>query len=176
MPLYAIHGQSPELPADGDCWIAPTAVLIGRVRILPGASIWFGAVLRGDNEWIEIGAGSNVQENAVLHTDPGCPLTVGPDCTIGHTAILHGCTIDARVLVGMGATVLNRARIGSDSLIGANALVTEGKDIAPRSLAVGAPAKVVRSLDDEAVAQIAGSAEVYRKRARAYRDGLVALG
>ena len=119
--IYALDGHEPQIHPDA--WIAPGAVLIGKVRILAGASVWFGAVLRGDNEWIELGEGSNIQENSVLHTDPDCPLTIGRDCTVGHMAILHGCSIGAGSLIGMGATVLNGARIGRGVLIGAGALI-----------------------------------------------------
>ena len=146
MTIYALDGVSPELPEDGDYWIAPGAMVIGKVRLRKGASIWFNAVLRGDNEWIEIGEDSNVQDGTVMHTDPGCPLIVGRGCTIGHKAILHGCVIGDGSLVGMGAAVLNKARIGAGCLIGANALVTEGKDFADGSLIVGAPAKAVRAV------------------------------
>ena len=143
MPLYALDGTRPETAKAGDWWLAPDAHVIGRVRLAAGVGVWFGAVLRGDNEWISIGEGSNIQEGCVLHTDMGYPLTVGANCTIGHRAILHGCTIGENSLVGMGATVLNGARIGANSLVGANALVTEGKEFPDNSLIIGSPAKAV---------------------------------
>jgi carbonic anhydrase/acetyltransferase-like protein (isoleucine patch superfamily) len=171
--IYALDGIRPQI--DPTAWIAPTAVLIGNVIVGPGANIWFGAVLRGDNEPITVGAGSNVQENSVLHTDIGCPLTIGADCTIGHKAMLHGCTIEDGSLIGMGATVLNNAVIGAGSLIGACALVTEGKSIPPGSLVMGAPAKVVRELDAAARAKLLLSAAGYRANAARFAAGLVAV-
>ena len=134
MTLYALDGNAPETPADEDFWIAPDANVIGKVVLESGASIWFGATLRGDNEVIRIGKGSNVQENTVMHTDMGCPLTIGENCTIGHKAMLHGCTIGDNSLVGMGATILNGAKIGKNCLIGAGALITENKVIPDGSL------------------------------------------
>lgn len=170
--LYQLDGIAPELPEDEDYWVAPGARLIGKVILRSGASVWFNAVLRGDNEPITVGEGSNIQENSVLHTDPGLPLRIGADCTIGHSAILHGCTLEDGVLIGMGATVLNGAKIGAGSLIGAHALVTEGKEIPPGSLVMGAPAKVVRQLDDKAQADLRKSAENYRANMRRFRAGL----
>jgi carbonic anhydrase/acetyltransferase-like protein (isoleucine patch superfamily) len=166
VPLYALDGIAPDI--DPDSWVAPTAVVVGRVRIGQAASVWWEAVLRGDNEWIEVGARSNVQDHAVLHTDMGCPLTIGPDCTIGHRAILHGCTIGANSLVGMGAIVLNRARIGANCLIGAGALVTEGKEIPDGSLVIGSPGKIVRSLDAAAIAALTESAAGYVRNWRRF--------
>jgi carbonic anhydrase/acetyltransferase-like protein (isoleucine patch superfamily) len=161
MPLYALGDFTPETPPAGQFWIAPDAHVIGRVRLHEDVGIWFGAVLRGDNELIEIGARSNIQEGAMLHTDMGFPLTVGADCTIGHHAILHGCTIGENSLIGMGATVLNGAKIGRNCLVGANALVTEGKAFPDNSLIVGAPAKAIRTLDEEAARRITLSAAGY---------------
>lgn len=175
MPLYALDGIAPDLPPAGRFWVAPTAVLVGRVRLGEEASIWWNAVLRGDNEPIEIGARSNVQDGAVLHTDPGFPLFVGDDCTIGHQAILHGCTVGPNSLVGMGATILNGARIGANCLVGANALVTEGKEFPDGSLIVGAPARVVRSLDAAAIAGLTRSAAGYVANWKRYLGGLAAL-
>lgn len=149
--------------------------MIGRVRLAAGVGIWFGAVLRGDNEWITIGEGSNIQEGCVLHTDMGYPLTIGANCTIGHRAILHGCTIGENSLVGMGATVLNGAKIGRNSLVGANALVTEGKEFPDNSLIVGSPARAVRTLDDKAAAGITASAQAYVQRWRQFAAGLERL-
>jgi carbonic anhydrase/acetyltransferase-like protein (isoleucine patch superfamily) len=172
--IYELDGIRPQI--DPTAWVAPTAVLIGNVIVEAGANIWFGAVLRGDNEAITVGAGSNVQENAVLHTDMGFPLTIGANCTIGHKAMLHGCTIEAGSLIGMGATLLNGAKIGAGSLVGACALVTEGKEIAPGSLVMGAPAKVVRELDAAAQARLLKSAEGYRANAARFANGMVAVG
>jgi carbonic anhydrase/acetyltransferase-like protein (isoleucine patch superfamily) len=175
MPLYSLDGARPELPASGDAWVAPDAVLIGKVRLAPGASVWWGAVLRGDNEWIEIGEGSNVQDGCVLHTDMGYPMTIGAGCTVGHKAILHGCVLEDNVLVGMGATVLNGARIGRNSLVGANALVPEGRQIAAGSLVVGMPAKVVRPLGDAEIEGLKKSAAGYVANWRRYAAGLVPI-
>jgi len=176
MPIYELQGITPELPAPGTFWVAPNAVLVGKVRLASEASVWFGAVLRGDNEWIEIGAKTNVQDNCVLHTDPGFPLTVGAGCTIGHKAILHGCTIGDNTLIGMGATVLNGAKIGADSIVGAAALVTEGKEFPARSLIVGSPAKVVRELDDKTVAFLKLAAASYYTRWPKYAAGMKVIG
>jgi len=175
MPLYILDGTRPETPDEGAWWLAPDAHVIGRVRLARDVGIWFGAVLRGDNEWIEIGEGSNIQEGCVLHTDMGSPLTVGANCTVGHRAILHGCTIGENSLVGMGATVLNGAKIGRNSLVGANALVTEGKEFPDNSLIVGAPARAIRTLDEKAAAGITASAKGYVKRWRQFAAGLERL-
>ena len=171
--IYAIDDILPEI--DADSWIAPDANVIGRVTIREGASVWFDATLRGDNERITLGEGSNVQENCTLHTDMGFPLTIGRDCTIGHAAILHGCTIGDESLVGMGALVLNGARIGRGCLIGAGALVAEGKEIPDGSLVLGSPGRVVRTLDEAARTRLRQSAEGYRANMRRFRDGLRAL-
>ena len=162
----------PTSPTALSNWIAPDATLIGRISIGRDVSIWFGAALRGDNELIEIGEGSNVQEHTVMHTDPGFPLTIGRGCTIGHRALLHGCTIGDNSLVGMGAIILNGARIGRNSLVGAGALVTEGKEFPDNSLIVGSPAKVVRTLDDAAVDRLRASAEHYVKNGKRFIAGL----
>lgn len=175
MPLYALDGVSPILPAHDRYWIAPDAQVLGRVRLDEDASVWFGAVLRGDNDLIHIGARSNVQDGSVLHTDLGAPLTVGPDCTIGHRVILHGCTIGAETLIGMGSTILNGARIGRNCLVGANALVTEGKEFPDGSLIVGSPARAVRTLDAGAIAMLRVSAEHYVQNWRRFARGLAAL-
>ena len=175
MPLYALDGISPQMPGAGLFWIAPDATVIGNVRLERMASIWFGAVLRGDNELILIGENSNVQDGCVLHTDLGAPLTIGRNCTIGHKAILHGCTIGDNSLIGMGATVLNHAQIGKNCLIGANALITEGKIIPDNSLVVGAPGKVVRELPEEARAGLAASADGYVRNWQRFAKGLTPL-
>lgn len=167
MALFALGGLTPQI--DSDTWVAHDANVIGNVVMQAGASVWFGATLRGDTEVIEIGAGSNVQENAVLHTDLGFPLSVGAGCTIGHKAMLHGCTIGENSLIGMGATVLNGAKIGRNCLIGANALITEGKEIPDNSLVMGSPGKVVRQLDEAAVAALRASALHYADNMRRFR-------
>lgn len=172
MPLYELDGQRPDVTAPDTGWIAPDAHVIGRVRLGADTGIWFCAVLRGDNEWIEIGARTNIQEGAVLHTDLGFPLMVGEGCTIGHRAILHGCIVGRNSLIGMGATILNGVRIGDNCLVGANALLTEGKSFPDNSLIVGSPARAIRALDDEAVSRLAWSAEHYVKRAAHFRGAL----
>ncbi|TCT12644.1 carbonic anhydrase/acetyltransferase-like protein (isoleucine patch superfamily) [Tepidamorphus gemmatus] len=172
MTVLSLDGVAPELPAAGSFWIAPSATVLGKVRLRAEASVWFGAVLRGDNEWIEIGERSNVQDNCMLHTDMGFPLVVGPGCTIGHLAILHGCTIGAGSLIGMGATVLNGAKIGRECLIGANALVPEGREIPDGMLAVGSPAKIVRELKPEEREKLRDSALGYAANARRFASGL----
>ena len=149
MTLYALDTVSPETPEGGQYWVAPNAILIGRIKLELNASVWFGSVLRGDNEPIVVGENSNIQDNCVLHTDPGFPLTVGRDCTVGHMVMLHGCTIGEGSLIGIGATVLNGARIGNNCLIGAHSLIPEGKEIPDRSLVMGAPGRVVRELSEE---------------------------
>jgi len=161
MPLYALDNVKPQIPGEGEFWIAPDAHVIGKVRLGRDVGIWFGAVLRGDNELIDIQDGTNIQEHSLLHTDPGAPLTIGPGCTIGHHAILHGCTIGQNSLIGMGATVLNHVRIGANCLVGANALVTEGKEFPDNSLIVGSPARVIRQLDSDVVDGLKKSAESY---------------
>lgn len=172
MSLYELDGVAPHLPEDGDIWIAPGAALIGDVTLHSGASVWFNAVLRGDNEPIVVGAGSNIQECSVLHTDKGYPLRIGTNCTIGHKAMLHGCVLGDGVLIGMGATVLNGAKIGAGCLIGAGALITENKEIPPGSLVLGAPGKVARELDRAAQDDLLASAEHYRTNMRRFRSGL----
>ena len=172
MPIYSLDGNAPLLPEPGRFWIAPDAHVIGQVRLGLDVGIWFGAVLRGDNEPIDIGEASNIQEGAVLHTDEGAPLTVGAGCTVGHRAILHGCTIGANSLIGMGATVLNHARIGANCLIGANALITEGKEFPDNSLIVGAPAKVIRALDGAAVERLRWSARNYVENWKRFAKGM----
>ena len=161
MTCYALGTISPDLAGPAGCWIAPNAAVIGRVRLERHASVWFGAVVRGDKEPIVIGERSNVQDGCVLHSDPGYPLTIGPDCTVGHMAMLHGCTIGRNSLIGIGAVVLNGARIGDNCLIGAHALVTEGKVIPDNSLVMGAPGKIVRQLGEAEIRDLAGNAAHY---------------
>ena len=176
MAIYELDGTRPELPANGLYWVADTAAVIGRVRLHSDVSIWYGSVLRGDNEWIEIGTRSQIQDNATLHTDPGFPLTIGRDCVIGHNVVLHGCTIGDASLIGMGAIVLNGAKIGANSLVGAGALITEGKKFPDDSVILGAPAKVVRASGDQVRAMIARAADVYVKRWKRYAAGLKRIG
>src|SRR6202048_2797734 len=159
MAIYELDGQAPELPTDGNYFIADTATVIGRVRLLNGASVWFGAVLRGDNEWIEIGENSNVQDNSTCHTDIGFPLVVGKNCTVGHNVILHGCTLEDDSLVGMGSIVMNGARIGRGSIVGAGGVVTEGKQFPEYSLIIGSPARVIRTLETEQAAKMGSAAK-----------------
>ncbi|APX24877.1 MAG: gamma carbonic anhydrase family protein [Rhodobacteraceae bacterium] len=173
MTIYRLDGMRPEI-AD-NAWVAPDANLIGKVVLEEAASVWFGSTLRGDNEEIRVGAGSNVQENVVCHTDMGFPLVIGAGCTIGHKVMLHGCTIGENSLIGMGATILNGAKIGRNCLIGAGALVTEGKEIPDGSLVMGMPGKVVRQLDDAAIEGLRQSAKHYQDNARRYAAGLEAL-
>ena len=172
MPTYAIDGKAPHFQDADSNWIAPDATLIGDVKVGRNAGFWFGVVIRGDNEPIVIGADSNVQEHTVMHTDPGFPLTIGQGCTIGHRALLHGCTIGDNSLIGMGAIVLNGAKIGKNSLVGAGALVTEGKEFPDNSLIVGSPARVVRELDAAAIARLRGSAAHYVANGKRFKTGL----
>jgi len=176
MAIYELDGQRPELPADERYWVAESAVVIGTVRLKRDASVWYGASLRGDNEWVEVGEGSNIQENCILHTDIGFPLTIGARCTIGHSVILHGCTIADDSLIGMGAIVLNGVKIGRNCLVGAGAVVTENKEFPDNSLIVGAPARAVREVNDKILALIAESAQFYVKNWQRYRSGLKKIG
>ena len=173
MTLYSLDGVSPQI--NEDSWIAPDANLIGKIVVEEGASVWFGATLRGDNEEIVIGKGSNVQENTIMHTDMGYPLTVGEGCTIGHKALLHGCTIGDNTLIGMGAVILNGAKIGKNCLIGANALITENKVIPDGSLVMGSPGKVVRELDEQGIQGLRASALNYQQNMRRFRAGLAQI-
>lgn len=175
MTLYALDGIKPTVATPATSWIAPNAQIMGNVILRENASVWFGATLRGDNEVIEIGVGSNVQEDCVFHTDMGYPLTVGENCTIGHKAILHGCTIGNGSLVGMGAIILNGARIGEGCLIGAGALIPEGKEIPDGSLVMGVPGKVVKTLSEEARAGLIKSAAGYQANSLRFLKGLEAL-
>jgi carbonic anhydrase/acetyltransferase-like protein (isoleucine patch superfamily) len=176
MPIYELDGEKPEFPDAGRYWIAETAVLIGRVRLKPDTSIWWGAVLRGDNEWIELGERSQIQDNSTLHTDPGFPLVIGSNCVVGHNTMLHGCIIGDNSLIGMGAILLNGVNIGKNCLVGAGALITEGKTFPDDSLIVGAPARAVRTIDDAAKAMIATGADIYVRRSQQYAKGLKRIG
>ena len=175
MPVYSLGDRRPALPEEGQYWIAPDAHVIGDVSVGVDVGLWFGAVARGDNEPMRIGAGTNVQEGVMLHSDAGSPLSIGTDCTIGHHAIVHGCTVGNNVLVGMGATILNDAVIGDDSIVGANALVTAGKSFAPRMLIMGAPARAVRELSDDEVEANRRSARNYVRNWQRFRDTLKPL-
>jgi carbonic anhydrase/acetyltransferase-like protein (isoleucine patch superfamily) len=170
VPIYTLDGVTPEIAAD--CFIAPDAVLIGKVRLKPRASIWFGAVLRGDNEWITVGEESNIQDHSVLHADPGEPVLIGKGVTVGHRVIVHSAEVGDGALIGMGAILLNRARIGARSLVGAGALVTEGKSFEGGKMILGAPARVMRDLAPEEIAGLARSAAVYVANGRRYAGGL----
>lgn len=168
--IYALDGTAPQIHPTA--WVAPSCHIIGKVTLAEDSSVWFGTTLRGDNEMITLGAGSNIQENSVLHTDPGCPLIIGAGCTIGHKAMLHGCTIGDGSLIGMGAIVLNRAVIGRNCLIAAGAIIPEGRDIPDGSLVIGAPGKIIRLLDDAAIEKLHSSAKKYQANARRFRDGM----
>jgi carbonic anhydrase/acetyltransferase-like protein (isoleucine patch superfamily) len=172
LPIFDLDGVRPEFPGEGQFWIAPNAMVMGKVRLQRNASIWFNAVLRGDNELIDIGENSNIQDGCVLHTDPGAPLTVGKNCTVGHLAMLHGCTIGDNSLIGIGAVILNHVKIGRNCLIGAKALITEGKEIPDNSLVMGAPGKVVKEITPEAAAKLTTSAERYVKNWQRYAASL----
>jgi carbonic anhydrase/acetyltransferase-like protein (isoleucine patch superfamily) len=176
MPIYELDGAEPEFPGGGQYWIAETAVLIGRVRLKREASVWFGAVLRGDNDWIELGERSQIQDNATLHTDPGFPLVIGNNCVIGHNVILHGCTVGDDSLIGMGAVMLNGSKIGKNSILGAGAVMTEGKSFPDNSLIVGAPARVIRTVDDKAREMIREGADIYVRRWKEYATKLKRIG
>jgi carbonic anhydrase/acetyltransferase-like protein (isoleucine patch superfamily) len=176
MAIYELDGQAPEFPADGQYFVADTAAVIGKVRLLSSSSVWFGAVLRGDNEWIEVGENANVQDNSVCHTDRGFPLTIGKSVTVGHSVILHGCTIEEGALIGMGAIVMNGARIGRGSIVGAGAVITEGKQFPEHSLIVGAPARVVRTLDPAQVEAMGSAAQFYVGNGPRFKKGLKKIG
>jgi carbonic anhydrase/acetyltransferase-like protein (isoleucine patch superfamily) len=176
MAIYELDGQAPELPKSGNYFIADTATVIGKVRLLEGASVWFGAVLRGDNEWIEVGEGANIQDNSTCHTDRGFPLTIGKNCTVGHNVILHGCTLEESALVGMGSIVMNGAKIGRGSIVGAGSVVTEGKTFAEHSLIIGAPARVIRTLEPAQVTAMGSAAKFYVANGARYKNGLKKIG
>ncbi len=172
MPLFSLRGESPDLAPSDRCYVADTAVVIGKVRIKIGASVWFGAVVRGDNEWIEIGERTSIQDNCTLHTDPGFPLTVGSGCTVGHNSILHGCLIGNNTLIGMGAILLNGAKVGSNCIVGAGALVGEKMVVPDNTLVVGSPARKIRNNDAATVKLIERSAEIYFQRWQTYASAL----
>ena len=173
MPLYTIDDLSPSI--DPTAWVAPSADLIGDIRLGPRASVWFGAVIRADNTPILLGEETNFQDGAIGHSDPGAPLTIGVRVTVGHQAILHGCTVEDEALIGMGARILNGAVIGAQCIVGAGALVTEGKVFEPRSLIVGSPARAIRTLGEEQVAMLRLSAAHYAEKAKRYAEGLAVV-
>jgi carbonic anhydrase/acetyltransferase-like protein (isoleucine patch superfamily) len=176
MAIYALDGQVPDLPESGRYFIAETAAVIGRVRLRENASVWFGAVLRGDNEWIEVGESTNVQDGCTCHTDEGFPLTIGSNCTIGHNVILHGCTIEDDALIGMGSIVMNGARVGRGCIVGAGALITEGKQFPEYSLIVGAPARVLHTLEPARVLAMGSGTKWYVANGRRFEKGLKRIG
>lgn len=175
MPIYELDGVAPTLPPEGEYWIAPDAVIIGNVRLDAGASVWWGSVLRGDNDLIHVGAGSNVQDHSVLHTDKGFPLIIGPNCTLGHRVLLHGCVIEENTLIGNGAIIHNGVRVGKNCIIGAHSLLPEGKIIPDNSLVMGTPGKVVRQITEKDADFIAVRATNYQANWRRYAKGLVRL-
>jgi carbonic anhydrase/acetyltransferase-like protein (isoleucine patch superfamily) len=172
MNVYSLSGHSPTLPGADEYWIAPTASVIGNVVLKKNASIWFGAVLRGDNDPIVIGENSNIQDNSVLHTDVGQPLTIGANVTVGHMVMLHGCTIGDGSLIGIGSIILNGAKIGRNCVIGASSLITEGKEIPDNSMVMGSPGKVVRTLTDAQAAAMAAGALHYVENWKRFKAGL----
>jgi carbonic anhydrase/acetyltransferase-like protein (isoleucine patch superfamily) len=176
MAIYELNGQAPELSKDGSVYIADTAVVIGKVRLHKSTSVWFGAVLRGDNDWIDIGEGSNIQDNSTCHVDPGFPLNVGKNCTVGHQVILHGCTIEDEVLIGMGSILMNGAKIGRCSVVGAGSVITESKQFPEYSLIIGSPARVIKALTPEQVAALGRGAAAYQRKGPVYKEGLKKIG
>lgn len=176
MAIYALGERVPVLPPEGEYWIAPDAQVMGSVRLERNASVWFGAVVRGDNDLITIGENSNVQDGSVLHTDPGSLLTIGRNVTIGHMVMLHGCTISDGSLIGIGSIILNNTRIGKNCLIGANTLIAEGKEIPDNSMVLGAPGRVVRTLTDEQAAALRLSADHYVENWKRYAGSLRKIG
>ncbi|MGJ4950641.1 gamma carbonic anhydrase family protein [Bradyrhizobium sp. HKCCYLS20291] len=176
MAIYELDGQAPELPADGNYYIAENATVIGRVKLAKQVTVWFGAVIRGDNDWIEIGEASNIQDNSTCHVDPGFPLRVGRNVTVGHNVILHGCTVEDDALIGMGSIVMNGAHIRRGSVVGAGAIITEGKDFPEYSLIIGAPARVVRTLEPSQVERMGIAAQAYVAKGPRYTKGLKKIG
>ena len=176
MTVYALGDRTPTFPESGNYWVAPDAQIMGAIILEENASVWFGAVLRGDNEPITIGVNSNVQDGSVMHTDIGFPLTLGKHVTVGHQAMLHGCTVGDNSLIGIGATILNGAKIGKNCLIGAHALVGEGKEIPDNSMVLGMPGKVVRELDENNEKIMTASAEHYVENWKRYQRDLKEVG
>jgi len=170
MAVYELDGVAPQL--DEGAWVAESAQVIGNVHLAQNASVWFGVVIRGDNETIRIGRATNVQDLSALHSDAGVPLTLGENVTVGHSVMLHGCTIGDNTLIGIGAVVLNKARIGRNCIVGAGSVVTEGKECPDNSLIVGAPAKVIRTLDDAAAERMRANAEHYVRNSQRFAKGM----
>ena len=171
MTLYSIDGIQVELPPEGEYWIAPNAVIIGQVKLEKFASVWFGAMIRGDNDLIHIGARTNIQDGCVVHTDVGYPLVIGEGCTVGHMAMVHGCTIGPNTLIGIGSTILNGARIGANCIIGAHSLVPEGKEIPDNSMVMGTPGRVVREISTEQAEQLKKLSQHYVDNLKRYNKG-----
>ena len=174
MAIYELQGQRPDI--DPSAYVADSAQVIGNVTLAAHASVWFGAVIRGDSDPIRVGKNSNVQDTAVLHADPGAPLTIGDQVTVGHQAMLHGCTVGDGTLIGIGAVVLNHAKIGKNCIVGAGALVTEGKEFPDGSMIIGSPAKAVKQLSPEQIAGLGRMWQVYVGRGQIYRNGLKKIG
>ncbi len=172
MPLYELGAARVRTPGEGRYWVAPNATVIGNVEIAEDASVWFGTIIRGDNEPIRLGARSNIQEGCVLHTDPGFPMTIGEDCTVGHMVMLHGCTIGRGSLIGIGSIVMNGVKIGEECLIGANTLIAEGKEIPPRSMVLGSPGKIIRQLSAEECQRFGAAAGRYVENWRRFARDL----
>ncbi len=172
MSLYSLDGHLVDMPTDGQAWVAPNAVCVGNIKLHREASVWFNAVLRGDNEPIVIGERSNVQDGCVLHTDPGFPMHIEADCTIGHMVMLHGCRIGRGSLIGIGAIILNGAEIGEECLIGAGALIPEGKKIPARSVVMGAPGKVIRPVTDADIERIRSGVASYARNWKRFANGM----
>jgi carbonic anhydrase/acetyltransferase-like protein (isoleucine patch superfamily) len=172
MRIFDLDGAGVEWPEDGQCWVAPTAVLIGKVRLDSMSSVWFSTVIRGDNELIHIGQNTNIQDGCVLHTDMGYPLVIGPDCTVGHMAMLHGCTVARNSLIGIGATLLNGVKVGENCIIGAHTLLPQGKEIPDNSLVMGTPGRVVREIRPEEFPNITALSRHYMKNWQRYKKGL----
>ena len=175
MTVYSLDGKTPSLPSEGDYWIAPNAAVMGNVILKKNASIWFNVTVRGDNDPIEIGENTNIQDGSVLHTDVGMPLIIGKNVTVGHMVMLHGCTIGDNSLIGIGSIILNGAKIGRNCLIGANSLITEGKEIPDNSMVMGAPGKVVREVSEGQIQMLTGSALLYVENWKRYQKGLTAV-
>jgi carbonic anhydrase/acetyltransferase-like protein (isoleucine patch superfamily) len=176
MPLYTIDGVCVELPPQGQFWVAPNAILIGQVKLQAQASVWFGAIVRGDNDLIEIGERTNIQDGCVLHTDDGFPMVIGEGCTVGHMAMLHGCTIGPNTLIGIGSTVLNGAHIGKNCIIGAHSLIAEGKEIPDNSLVIGSPGRIVREVSEEDAEHLKTLAQHYVDNSARYNAGFAPQG
>lgn len=172
MAIYEIDGKRPTLPESGDYWVAENAQVMGNVVLRENASVWYGAVVRGDNDPIIVGENSNIQDGSVLHTDVGCPLTIGKDVTVGHMVMLHGCTIGDETLIGIGSTILNNAKIGKNCIIGAHALIPEGKEIPDNSLVMGAPGKIIKDVSELQIQVIKGSALHYVENWKRHRETL----